>query len=79
MLALTFQIDGLEGIGAPDVGMRHGLDQATHLLPEIRTLAVKLAEQRMNGVEIGAQTRVKALQRPIADLVLKIGQDRVEK
>ena len=54
-----------------DIAKRQRLDQANHLILEIRPFAIQQPEQRMYCIEVRPKTRVKMAQSMVADFVLQ--------
>ena len=78
MIAFARNI-GLFQVGTtPDVLRCHYFHQAHHLADEIIAFAIQVMEQRMDGVEIGAQPRVEVTQVAFADVGLELVEDLVQ-
>ena len=78
MVAFAGDIDLLQ-VGATSNVLRcHHLDQPHHLADEVVALAVQMVKKRVNGIEIGAQPRIKVAQITFADVRLEFVEDLIE-
>ena len=59
MITLAFDVRAFQGRGSLDVGIRHHLHEAHHVLGAVLPMAVEVLEESVDGVEVRAEAGIE--------------------